>query len=224
MRIITIWKQAKERYTRFVEKQGFAVITVVCVAVITATALWTGNRPDNAYTAPTPPVTEDVSAAQLVQQRLRDAVTATPAPTETPVVFRSPLAQTEVLRGFDPEVMHYSDSTGIWAIHDGVDLSSPRGSKVVAMADGTVTAAGKDLLNGVWLEIDHDGVVARYVGMALDAAYLPGDMVYAGDTIGFVGSGPADEADLEPHLHLQVTRDGTAIDPCNLWQTTQPET
>ena len=49
-------------YIRFVEKQGFPIIVTLCVAVITATALWTSQREDP-YVSPTPPVVDNISAA-----------------------------------------------------------------------------------------------------------------------------------------------------------------
>lgn len=52
------------------------------------------------------------------------------------------------------------------------------------------------------------------------AGLQAGDPVTQGQTqtLGFVGEGPLAERDLEPHLHLRVTRDGNAVDPTLLWQ------
>lgn len=50
------------------------------------------------------------------------------------------------------------------------------------------------------------------------AGLQAGDPVTQGQTLGFVGEGPLVERDLEPHLHLRVTRDGNAVDPTLLWQ------
>lgn len=209
----------RKAYLRFVERQGFPIIVTVCMAVIVATALWTG-RQEAPYVSPTPPPSGDVSAAQLLQQSMREAVTPSPAPTATPLVWRAPLDESTVLRGYDASVMVQSGVTGLWAIHDAVDLQAARGAKVRAIADGTVLDAGKDTLQGVWLLLSHaDGVEALYAGLALNNDYRPGDRVRAGDVIGYVGSGPLAESDLPPHLHLRVTRDGHSIDPASLWAT-----
>lgn len=212
------FQRLRERYIRFVEKQGFAIITVVCVATITATALWSNHHEDS-YVAPTPPVSRDVSAAQLLQQRLQDTAAPSPAPTEAPRTWLPPLAQTEVLRAYSPDHMAYSGVTGLWSIHNGVDLAATPGSTVSAIADGIVKDAGENPLLGAWLCIDHgDSVEALYAGMALSAAYIAGDQVRAGAVVGYTGNGPVDESDLAPHLHLQVTQDGVPIDPCTLWR------
>ena len=209
-------KKARDRYIHFVEKQGFPIIVTVCVGIITATALFT--RQDRApYIAPTPPPVEHISAAQLLQQSLASAATATPVPTTAPAQWGSPLDNMELLRSFDTSTMVRMDS-GIWAIHDGIDLAADAGSPVYAIGDGEVIAAGNDDLLGTWLIIQHaDGVEATYAGMALANDYIPGDTMRKGDTIGFCGSGPLDEASLGSHLHLRVTKEGLAIDPYTLW-------
>lgn len=215
----SMFKKLRDGYVRFVEKQGFPIIVTVCVAVITATALWTGQR-EETWTAPTPPVISgDISAAQLMQQSLREAATATPAPTAAPRAWIQPMETFTVLRGFSMEELVQSGVTGLWAIHDAVDLQAEAGSKVFAMSDGTVTADGHDKLMGAWVLIDHsDGVEALYAGMAMGGAFIKGDDVRSGDVIGFTGTGPLDESDLPPHLHLRVTQDGQAIDPAMLWR------
>lgn len=212
---VSAWKK---RYVRFVEKQGFGIIAVICVAVITATAVWT-DHDNSSYASPTPPVSQDISAAQLMQESLRAAVTVAPNPTTEPRVWHAPLKDTNILRPYDNERMVQSGVTGIWAIHDAVDLAADRGSMVYAMGDGIVLDAGEDRLNGVWLVIDHgDSIEALYAGLALGNGYLPGDSVRGGDIIGFTGAGLLEENDLPPHLHLRITNQGQSIDPLTLWK------
>lgn len=210
------FKKAREQYIRFIEKQGFPIIVTVCVAVITATALFT-MQSRTSYVSPTPPPVEHISAAQLLQQSLANAATATPAPTATPLQWCAPLDTMEVLRSFDVSSMICMDS-GVWAIHDAIDLKTEAGAPVYAISDGEVIAAGNDMLKGAWLTIRHDDrVEAHYAGLALLNDYISGDTVYMGDTIGFCGNGPLDEESSGPHLHLRVTKDGQAIDPNTLW-------
>ncbi len=204
-------------YVHFVDHQGFPIIVTVCVAVITATALWTG-RSEAEYVAPTPPVGQSISAAQLLQQSLQNASTSTPSPTSTARTWLSPLENTEVLYGFSTDTFKQGNRTGLWQIHDAVDLRCSPGDPVRAMANGSVLDDGHDDLYGSWLLIDHgDGIEALYAGMALNAAYTTGDAVKAGATIGFAGKGLLEEADLPPHLHLRVTQNDVAIDPVTLW-------
>lgn len=218
MGMMSFIRHAKERYVAFVEHQGFPIIVTVCVAVVTATAVWTGNRRE-AYVSPTPPAADHISAAQLLQQSLKEAATATPAPTETPRRWQTPLENITVLQAYDAEKMIQNSTTGIWAIHDAIDLKCTPGEKILAMSDGIVLAAGSDKLNGAWLHIDHgDGIEALYAGMAMTGAYIPGDEVRLGAVIGFAGAGSLAESHLQSHLHLRVTQDGCAVNPALLWQ------
>lgn len=203
-------------YMHFIDHQGFPIIVTVCVAIITATAVWTGQS-EQPYVAPTPPVGQSISAAQLLQQSLQHASTATPAPTAT---FRSwilPVENTEVLCGFSADTFRQGYVSGIWKIHEASDFACSPGDPIRAMADGSVIDVGQDDLYGTWLLIDHgSGIEALYAGLALKAAYIAGDNVKAGATIGFAGTGPMEEGDLPPHLHLRVTQDGAAFDPVTL--------
>ncbi|MGN0747759.1 MAG: peptidoglycan DD-metalloendopeptidase family protein [Aristaeellaceae bacterium] len=211
------WQRFSQGYQRFVEKQGFPIIMTVCVAVIVFSAVWSG-RMETALPAPTPPVDQAQSAAQLQQQSLTDVTTPTPSPTPAPVIWRAPLDRISVLRSFDASRLQQSAVTGVWRLHDAVDLAAETGGLVYAMADGVVLACGEEGVQGAWVSLDHGGgVKATYAGMSLLAAIRAGDPVKAGQTIGFAGNGMVDETDLQPHLHLRVTRDGQAIDPLLLF-------
>ena len=211
------WKQFAQGYQRFVEKQGFPIIMTVCIAVIVFSAVWSGSM-EVKVPSPTPPVDQAQSAAQLQQQSLADAMTPTPPPTEKPVIWRAPLEKITVLRGFNASRLQQSAVTGVWQLHDAVDLAADTGALVCAMGDGVVLACGEEGVKGAWVKIDHgSGVTAEYAGMSLLSALREGDPVQAGQTIGFAGNGVLDETDLAPHLHLRVTRDGQAVDPLLLF-------
>lgn len=209
-----------KRIITFSEKQGFPLIVTLCVAIITASALWT-SRQDTPYVSPTPPVHQDVSAAQLLQESLRNAATPTPAPTEAPEKWIPPLKSISILRPFDDQTMQQSGVTGVWRLHAGIDLAASKGEPVYAMSHGTILENGADDLHGVWFHIDHGGVAIMYAGMVAAGDFLAGDMVEAGDTLGFAGNGLLEESNMAPHLHLEATRDGQLIDPASLWADVQ---
>lgn len=212
-----ILHRAVKRYSAFVEKQGFPVIVTVCVGIITVSALWASSDADDTPVQ-SPPAFSDQPVAQLLQESIKSVATPSPAPTAAPQCWQPPLVSFSILRPFSSEVMVKSGVTGLWTVHDALDLKGDRGALVQAMSDGVITEAGKDRLLGVWMEVDHGGgVKALYAGMALPGAFIAGDRVSPGDTIGFVGDGILDETDLGPHLHLRVTKDGLPVDPCTLW-------
>ena len=211
------FRQLRDRCAQLVEKQGFPIIVTVCVCVMTAAALWTKQQEAQPLVPALP--TRDVSAAQLLQETLEEAATPSPVPTMPPRTFSPPLTEYTLLTAFSATTMHRSGMTGVWAIHDAADLQSPLGSPVQAIGDGVVADQGKDQLRGAWIHIDHgDGIEAIYAGLERSSSFMVGDEVRAGDILGYVGVGLMAESDLPPHLHLRMTRCGTAIDPLTLWE------
>lgn len=209
-------KRFSEGYVRFVERQGFSVILLACVGVIAGTAVWT-NQPMQTTAAPTPPTIDAASAAQLMQQSLNDVTTPAPAPTATVQVWQKPLSNVSVLQSFSASRLTQSVVSGLWRLHDAVDLRCAAGDPVSAMADGVVLEVDDKGLWGASITIDHgQNLHVQYSGMSLTAGLRAGDPVSAGQTIGFGGNTVVDETDLGPHLHLRITRDGAAINPLTL--------
>lgn len=214
-------KDAVKRISRFADGYGFAVIVTVCVAVITGSAVWTARQENNISHAPAVPIVEnDRSASLLMQQSLISAATPTPLPVNTSVpehAWTAPLSEYEIISGYNLQMMMQSESTGIWSVHDGVDLAAGKGVQVYSVGDGTVIGCGDDQMQGSWLSAEYeDALVVTYSGMAMLAAVRTGDRLHSGQTIGFVGHGPIAEQSLEPHLHLSAMRNGQSIDPAFL--------
>lgn len=94
--------------------------------------------------------------------------------------------------------------------HDGLDLSAPMGTTIVAADAGRVKFAGKNGGYGNVVIVEHaDGTESRYAHCsALDVA--EGDQVLAGQAIARVGSTGRSTG---PHLHFEVRKDGIPIDP-----------
>jgi murein DD-endopeptidase MepM/ murein hydrolase activator NlpD len=100
--------------------------------------------------------------------------------------------------------------TGQRDFHPGLDISSPRGTEVVAPADGVVVFLGSRNGYGNALVLDHGyGVVTRY-GHLDGFNVKPGQRVRRGDVIGFVGNTGRSTA---PHLHYEVWVDDQARNP-----------
>lgn len=211
-------QRAAAGYSQFVEKQGFTVILGVCVAIIISTALWTRQIPP-AVPEPTPPMEASLSAAELLQQSLADVATPSPAPTQPPQTYSPPLATVQVITPFDNARMHPSGVTGLWRLHDAADLGGRLGEPVLSMSDGVVIEVREGGVEGACIVIAHaPALLVDYAGMAALAGLRMGDPVDQGQTLGFLGNGMLDETDLQPHLHLRVTRDEQAIDPTLLWK------
>ncbi len=96
--------------------------------------------------------------------------------------------------------------------HEGVDISAPRGTPILAAAKGTVTYAGWKSGLGNTVEIDHGyGYVTRY-GHASKLLVQRGQKVTRGEVIAHVGSTGISTS---PHLHYEVRVGGIAVNPMN---------
>jgi murein DD-endopeptidase MepM/ murein hydrolase activator NlpD len=94
--------------------------------------------------------------------------------------------------------------------HQGIDFRAPRGSKVVATADGVVAFAGRSGDYGRMVVLDHgNGWETRYAHLHR-IKVEKGDRIRRGRTLGTVGHSGNAGGD---HLHYEVRRDGVPIDP-----------
>lgn len=133
----------------------------------------------------------------------------------------------------DGTAVHFWDSWGAGRSggrsHTGVDIMSPRGTEVLAVADGVVMDFGRARLSGYYVRLDHgNGWTTSYMHLNNDTlgtddgaggtwtAFHPlltiGDEVVAGQVIGYVGdSGNAEGT--QPHTHFEIKYDGSKLNP-----------
>ena len=111
--------------------------------------------------------------------------------------------------------------------HRGIDIFSPKGTPIVAVADGQIITMARSPRSGFFLVIAHaGGLETWYMHLNNDSvrdgegeivgAYADGiaqgDYVRAGDVVAFVGDSGNAEA-TSPHTHFELHHDGRAIDP-----------
>lgn len=99
--------------------------------------------------------------------------------------------------------------------HSGIDVSAPKGTKIVAAYDGEVAWSYYSSSAGNWVGIDHgDGIYTVYMHMS-KRLVSEGQKVKKGDVIGLVGSTGRSTGN---HLHFGVRKNGKYVDPLN-WVT-----
>jgi len=99
-------------------------------------------------------------------------------------------------------------------LHQGLDLFAPRGTPVVAAADGIVSQRVNGPISGMAIEITDAGrtqyFYAHLSGFGPDISL--GTHVYLGQVVGYVGN--TGNASLTiPHLHFEVQPDGIPVPP-----------
>jgi murein DD-endopeptidase MepM/ murein hydrolase activator NlpD len=100
--------------------------------------------------------------------------------------------------------------TGDTAFHSGLDIGAPEGTAVHAARDGSVAEVGTSPVLGTYVVITHPGGWQTVYGHLSSVAVVAGGKVALGALVGGVGStGKA----TGPHLHFEVRRKGSAVDP-----------
>src|SRR6266481_8746727 len=100
--------------------------------------------------------------------------------------------------------------TGYSAMHKGLDFAGPEGTKVTSVAAGLVTYAGERAGYGQMVEINHgNGLATRYCHNE-KILVKQGDMIRKGQEVALMGSTGHSTG---PHLHFEVLKNGTQVDP-----------
>lgn len=123
--------------------------------------------------------------------------------------LRSPVEFSRVSSGFGGR---FHPIFRNWRAHTGVDFAAPRGTRVIASADGHVAAAGNRGGYGNAVEIRHGGgVTTLYAHLSGFAKGVrAGSRVRQGEPVGYVG---ATGFATGPHLHYEFKISGIHQDP-----------
>ncbi len=96
-------------------------------------------------------------------------------------------------------------------MHEGLDFAAPQGTPIYATADGTITTAGSTGNGyGNHVIINHGYGYETLYGHMVRVKVKNGETVKRGQVIGWVGSTGKSTG---PHLHYEVHKNGTKIDP-----------
>jgi murein DD-endopeptidase MepM/ murein hydrolase activator NlpD len=123
--------------------------------------------------------------------------------------LRSPVEFSRISSGFGARFHPIFNN---WRAHTGVDFAAPKGTRVLATADGFVQSAGARGGYGNAIEIKHgSGITTLYGHLSAFAPGLhAGSRVRQGEVVGFVGmTGYA----TGPHLHYEFKLAGIHQDP-----------
>lgn len=137
---------------------------------------------------------------------------AVPKPA-APAVYTWPV-KGEVLRGVSVDALAYDPTMGDWRTHDGLDIAAQEGFQVLCVSDGVVAEVMEDDLMGVTVVVEHpEGLVSTYSNLADKPAVSVGQEVDTGTVLGTVGATAIAESAMPAHLHLEMTKNGEAVDP-----------
>lgn len=102
--------------------------------------------------------------------------------------------------------------TGKIGWHQGLDISSEKGSDISTVAAGVVTWSAQRSGYGLMVEVNHgNGYNTRYAH-ADQLLVEVGEIVKKGQTIALVGSSGRSTG---PHVHFEVFKNGRVVDPAS---------
>lgn len=199
------------------------------LAVIAASAMYTKQVEQRAGE-----VQAAAQAAELAASPAAQAVTplpelvasASPLPTIAPLTLNLQAVRPggatvwpvsgDVLRGFDGDTPVLWEALSCVRVHAALDVGGEAGEEVLCVMDGTVSSVVRDELWGWRAEVQQtDGSRAVYCGLAV-CTVSPEQNVTRGQTMGTLLESIPCEAELGPHLHLELTRDGKKENPLEL--------
>jgi len=103
-----------------------------------------------------------------------------------------------------------SPFTGLKEFHNGLDISSAKGTPIVAPADGTVIKRGYDKYLGKFLKIDHGRKIITTYGHLSACNVSPGQKVERGDIIASMGNTGLSTGH---HLHYMIKVKDRCVNP-----------
>jgi len=106
---------------------------------------------------------------------------------------------------------------GFTRMHRGIDIAAPHGAPVYAASDGVVQIAGRRSGYGNFIKIGHGGAYATGYGHLSRILVRSGQRVRKGQLIGKVGTTGLSTG---PHLHYELYKNGTAVNPRSVSFTT----
>ena len=180
-------------------------------------------RATESETEPTDaPSTEETTAVTTAAPATTKAPPPAPTTTTAPATeaalsvkndhFILPVENTEILKGFSPEVLLFSETMQDWRTHSGVDFSADAGCEIHSVGNGRVSKVISDPQRGYTIEVDYGTFTGRYCAISQENAVGIDTELHTGDVIGTLADLPLESAD-PPHLHFEALQNGVSVDP-----------
>ena len=161
---------------------------------------------------------KDLKAQEYKEWLATYVPTTKPSGTDTTPSTQAPSSSGWIkpLRSYtitSPFGMRVHPISGVYKMHEGVDLSAPQGTPIYAARSGKVTTTSFQAGGaGYYVSINHgDGFSSVYMHMT-HYIVKPGNYVSAGQVIGYVGSTGGSTG---PHLHFGIANNGSYVNPMN---------
>lgn len=205
------------------KKIVYSMILAACVLLLVAatvlTAYFVGGEKE---VADVPPVV-DPTVDDPVTPPPDDPVTPPPGESDLPsepsggevrVAFIAPLS--EAAESVEYYEIYKNETLDHWTRHLAIDYAATEGTEVRAMGDGKVVTVSLSPELGNLVVIEHEGGLRTLYRFVEPVETLKeNDAVKQGDVIGKIASAYGTESKDGTHLHLEMSLNGTPVDPKN---------
>lgn len=159
--------------------------------------------------------TLQVALAQMQKryEQVQTMLGATPASRTDTITLTLPDRYPLDSRGFVTRGIGSSSSND--AAHPGLDIAVTSGTEVRAAGGGVVVEVGENAEYGKMVRLSHPGGYETLYGHLSDVLAKQGERVASGAVFALSGNTGRSTA---PHLHFEVRKNGSAVDPMQLIQ------
>ena len=207
----------KMRIKEWMMENAYLVTLGCVIAMVAGCALYTQGVRNAQETD-----VQAAAGAPEIAQTMAPTPPVTPLPTIAPIQAHAVMLTGQggiwplegaVMRVYDAQQSVYWQALGAWQTHTGLDIAGRAGEGVKACMDGRVESTANDALWGWSVRIAHDGErSSTYAGLAY-CTVAAGESVRRGQMIGTLLDKIPCEAEMDAHLHLEMTREGKLQDP-----------
>lgn len=133
--------------------------------------------------------------------------------TTTELSFQKPV-EGDIVREFAKDNLIYSPTLEEWVTHTGIDIKADKTTVVKSAEAGTVKSIKNDPRYGLTVVVEHaNGFQTVYSNLLSSEFVVEGEKIEKGQAIGTVGNTAVFEIADEPHLHFEILKDNTQVDP-----------
>ncbi len=148
----------------------------------------------------------------VVENKTESEDTVESEPVEE-LKFTAPVVG-EISKDFAMDTLIYSNTLEEWTTHSGIDIKADKTTIVTASEAGVIESIKNDPRYGLTITISHrDGFKTIYSNLLTAEFVTENQTVEKGQTIGTVGESSSFEIADEPHLHFEMYKDGTIVNP-----------
>lgn len=124
----------------------------------------------------------------------------------------------EVLLNYSMDKAVYHETLQQYRYNPSIVIAAEEGSVITAAADGVIREIYNDAQLGTVVVFDLGSGYELTYGQLQDIAVTEGQMVQAGDIVGYVAPPTIYYSEEGSNVYFKLTKDGTAIDPLGMLQ------